>query len=422
MRPAIRAGARAGDPQALLIRDAATRANPYPVYDRIRAAGPVVRGRFALTTARHDVVSDILRHPDFGVGFPAEAVPTPIARATAWARDPGALGPVEPPSMLAVDGPEHARYRRLVSKAFTARAVDALRDDVERIAEELLDGLEKTERTDLVAAYAAALPVRVIAGVLGVPDAMQPTFLRWGRDLTPSLDIEMSYRAFRRYEAAQRELNAWLLAHFDRLRAAPGVDLLSRVILAGRAEDGPELTDAELTAVAGLVLTAGFETTVNLIGNAVVLLLAHPDQLDWLRGNPRGWANAVDEVLRHDSPVANTARHAAREVSIHGITVARHEFVALLLAGANRDPAVFAEPARFDVNRPNARDHLAFSAGSHYCLGAALARAEGEIGLRLLFERFGGLSLAGTPHRRPTRVLHGWAQIPVRLTTPARAA
>jgi hypothetical protein len=416
-RAVIKAGARSGDLHGRLATDPRIRAYPYALYDEVRARGDLVPGKFAMMTARHAVASEILRHEDFHVGFPQEAMAGPIGRAVQWAHDDAVAGPVEPPSMLATNGAQHARYRRLVSKAFTARAVDALGADVERIADDLLGRMAgaRDGRVDLVADYAAALPVQVIAGMLGVPLHMQATFLRWGADLTPSLDIDMRYRAFRKCERALRELNAWLLTHFAQLRREPGDDLLSRVILAGRAEDEPELTDAELAAVAGLVLTAGFETTVNLVGNAVVLLLAHPEQLEILRADPGGWRNAVEETLRHDSPVQNTARHTARPVELAGQTIAKWRVVVVMLAAANRDPAVFTDPARYDVTRPNARDHLAFSAGAHYCLGAALARLEGEIALRMLFDRYPTLGLTAPPQRRPTRILRGWATMPVRL-------
>jgi cytochrome P450 len=416
-RAVIKAGARRGDLHGRLATDPRIRAYPYALYDEVRSRGDLVPGKFAMMTARHAVAAEILRHEDFGVGFPQEAMAGPIGRAVRWAHDDAVTGPVEPPSMLATDGADHARYRRLVSKAFTARAVEALGADVERIAEDLLGRMASAPdgRVDLVAGYAAALPVQVIAGVLGVPLHMQQTFLRWGADLTPSLDVDMRYRAFRKSERALRELNTWLGTHFARLRREPGDDLLSRVILAGRAEDEPELTDIELAAVAGLVLTAGFETTVNLIGNAVVLLLAHPEQLEILRADPTGWRNAVEETLRHDSPVQNTARHATREVQVRGQMLARFQLVVVMLAAANRDPAVFADPARYDVTRSNARDHLAFSAGAHYCLGAALARLEGEIALRMLFDRYPHLGLTAAPQRRPTRILRGWQHLPVRL-------
>jgi hypothetical protein len=430
-RVLLKAGARKGDLHSRMVTDPAARANPYPIYDAIRARGPVSPTRFGLISVDHAVISEVLRNEDFRAGFPTDALAGPIAKALAWARDPAVLGPVAPPSLLATDGPQHARYRRLVSRAFTARAVDALAGDIERVAVDLLDRIDPSGPVDLIAEYAARLPVQVIAGVLGVPVAMQDTFLRWGQAVAPGLDIELDYRTFRHYEAALRELHAWLLQHFAHLRREPGDDLLSRVILAARAESaahsggghsgGGELDDSELTSLAGLVLAAGFETTVNLLGNAAVLLMAHPDQLELLQAEPARWANAVEEVLRFDSPVQNTGRHASRDTVLREFPVARNQFVLLCLAGANRDPAVFAEPDSFDVTRPNAKDHLSFSAGSHYCLGAALARLEGEIGLRLLFERFGGLRVAGTPVRRPTRILRGWSHLPVRLDSAATA-
>jgi cytochrome P450 len=165
-----------------------------------------------------------------------------------------------------------------------------------------------------------------------------------------------------------------------------------------------------------LLLAAGFETTVNLIGNGVGLLTAHPEQLALLRAEPQRWPRAVDEVLRVDSPVQRTGRVAQRDTKVAGEQFRPNQVVILMLGGANRDPAVFPDPDRFDVTRPNAGDHLAFSSGAHFCLGAALARMEGEVGLRALFDRFPDLALAGPPRRRPTRVLRGYASMPVRLS------
>jgi cytochrome P450 len=176
----------------------------------------------------------------------------------------------------------------------------------------------------------------------------------------------------------------------------------------------------ELRATAGLVLAAGFETTVNLLGNGTWLLLRHPDQLAVLRDDPSRWPTAVDEALRMESPVQMTARIARHATTLAGVPVAEGEMVILLLAAANRDPQVFEDPLRFDVTRANASRHLAFSGGRHYCLGAALARAEGEVGLKTLFDRFPDLTLAGEGRRRSTRVLKGFASLPVRLGEPAR--
>ena len=188
------------------------------------------------------------------------------------------------------------------------------------------------------------------------------------------------------------------------------------------ADGGVRLDESELRAVAGLVLAAGFETTVNLLGNGIRLLLNSPDQLAALHEDPSLWPNAVEEILRLDSPVQLTARVALRDTEIAGVQVQAGEIVIICLAAANRDPEVFSDPHRFDVRRPNAGRHLAFSGGRHFCLGAALARIEGEVGLRSFFEQFPDAQLAGDGRRRDTRVLRGWSQLPVRLGSAVAVA
>ena len=207
--------------------------------------------------------------------------------------------------------------------------------------------------------------------------------------------------------------------HFAHLRAHPGDNILSTLVHAQSAEG--KLTQDELTATAMLLLAAGFETTVNLIGNGVALLDAHPEQRERLRAEPGLWPNAVDEILRFDSPVQRTGRIAYRDTEVAGEHVAAGRPVVTLLGGVNRDPEVFDEPQRFDVGRPNAGEHVAFSSGIHYCLGAGLARMEGEVGLRALFDRFPNLALDGAPRRRPTRVLRGYDAMPVRLAAKVDA-
>ncbi|NBP85024.1 MAG: cytochrome P450, partial [Mycobacteriaceae bacterium] len=208
--------------------------------------------------------------------------------------------------------------------------------------------------------------------------------------------------------------------HLAALRESPGDNLMSRLIEA--SEDGVRLDQTELRGVAGLVLAAGFETTVNLLGNGIRLLLSHPDQLAELEAEPALWPNAVEEILRLDSPVLLTGRVARTDTEVAGTPVARGEIVIIHLGGANRDPAVFADPHRFDVRRDNAGKHLAFSGGRHFCLGAALARMEGEVGLRSFFDRFPHAQIAGAGVRRDTRVLRGWARLPVRLDARAAVA
>lgn len=408
--------ARQGDPQARLIVDPATRADPHPVYEQIRAAGPLVRTRISLITAHHAVAAEVLRSDDFGVVPSGVELPGVLGRLTTATRT-DAVSPVLPPSLLAVDPPDHTRYRALVSSVFTARAVARLRDRVAEIAAELLDRLEaragRGEVVDLVEAYASTLPVAVISEILGVPAADRDRVLRLGEAAAPSLDFVVPWRLFVQTERALREFDRYLAAHLDRLRRDPGDDLLSQLVHA--ADDEGRLDDRELRSTAGLVLAAGFETTVNLLGTGAWLLMRHPDQLALLREDPARWPTAVDEVLRFEPPVQLTARVARRATTVAGRPVGVGDMVVTLLAAAGRDPAVFADPDRFDVTRANAGRHLAFSAGRHFCLGAALARAEGEVGLRMLFERFPDLALAGEGTWRPTRVLKGFAHLPVRL-------
>jgi cytochrome P450 len=209
--------------------------------------------------------------------------------------------------------------------------------------------------------------------------------------------------------------NSWLADHLQELRRNPGDDLMSQIIAA--SAEGPRLNAEELQALAGLVLAAGFETTVNLLGHGIRMLLDAPEHLETLAARPELWPNAVEEILRLESPVQMSARVACKDVDVAGTRVHRDELVVLHLAGANRDPKVFADPHRFDIERDNAGRHLSFSGGRHFCLGAALARAEGEVGLRTFFERFPRARLAGTGSRRDTRVLRGWSSLPVTLGT-----
>ena len=415
VKSALRAAARRGESQARLAVDPAVRIDPYPVYDRIRRRAPIVQGRLTMATARHDATSAILRSEHMMVGIDVESVPWLLRKAMVRPDDGRVVGPVDPPSLLAVNPPDHTRYRRLVSKVFTPRAIAALEPQVVSTADELLDELEGRDVVDLVATYASLLPVTVISQILGVPLSMRDDVLRWGNAAAPSLDIGLGLREYRRVESGIHAFNEWMYGHIDRLRADPGDDLLSRLVM---LEGDDRLTDKELMATAGLVLAAGFETTVNLLGTGAHLLATHPDQLALLRDDPSLWPNAVDEMLRYESPVQSTARWADRDVEISGVTVRKGVLVLVFIGGANRDPAVFENPDVFDVRRPNARDHLSFSAGVHYCLGAALARAEGRIGLQRLFERYPDLALAGEPTLRSTRTLRGFETLPI---APGRA-
>jgi cytochrome P450 len=310
--------------------------------------------------------------------------------------------------------PDHTRYRRLVTRVFTVRAVENLRARTEEIANELLDAIDPADEVDLAETYCGLLPVTVIAEVLGVPAAQRRQVLTLGTAAAPSLDMGLQWREFRQVDAALAAFDRWLAEHLDYLRAHPGDNLLSQLVAA--REDGVGLNDLELRATAGLVLAAGFETTVNLLGNGIALLHDNPDSLATLRDEPELWPNAVEEILRVDPPVLLTGRTCARDTTVAGVAVPEGAVVTTVLAGANHDPAVFEEPERFDVRRANAREHISFSAGRHYCLGAALARMEGEVGLRVLFDRFPKLRLTPGATHRTTRILRGYEHLPAMLT------
>jgi cytochrome P450 len=396
-----------------MIADPAVRTDPVPFIDEARSRGRIIKGRMVYMTVDHEIAHELLRSEDFRVTELGGNLPKSL-RWVAHKTDTGLLHPLAPPSLLSVEPPEHTRYRKLVSSVFTTRAVAALRERVEATAKVLLDDLgEQRGAVDIVERYCSQLPVTVIGDILGIPDEDRPRILEYGELGAPSLDIGLSWRQYRQVQQGIVGFNEWLADHLQRLRRNPGDDLLSQLTQA--ADEGGRLNDRELQATAGLVLAAGFETTVNLLGNGIRMLLDSPQHLATLKARPELWPNAVEEILRLDSPVQMSARVARRDIDVAGTTIRRGEMVVLYLAGANRDPAVFTDPHRFDIERPNANKHLSFSSGRHFCLGAALARAEGEVGLRSFFERYPDARIAGEGIRRDTRVLRGWASLPVSL-------
>lgn len=414
-------GARRGDPQGRLIFDLAVKEDPVPFYDELRPHGPLVHGRISYLAIDHAVAQEVLRSDDFRVLSPGLTLPGPVRWLERRTRD-NLLHPLRPPSLLSVEPPDHTRYRKTVSGVFTPRAVAALRERVEQTATALLDQLVgEPGIIDVVNRYCSQLPVSVISDILGVPERDRSQILEFGELAAPSLDIGVTWQQYRRVQHGIAGFNAWLSEHLRQLRRTPGDDLMSQLIVA--SESGPpdeHLDETELQALAGLVLAAGFETTVNLLSNGIRMLLDAPKQLHMLRQRPQLWPNAVEEILRLESPVQLTARVAGDDVELAGTPIGRGQLVVVCLAAANRDPAVFAGPHRFDIERANANRHLAFSGGRHFCLGAALARAEGEVGLRAFFDRFPEVRSAGAGSRRDTRVLRGWSTLPVALG-PARS-
>ncbi|GGU21639.1 cytochrome P450 [Nocardioides albus] len=404
-RAVLSFASRRGDPLAELMWSRGT-----PNYGPLRARGQLHLNPFMAGTVSYAAANEILRSSDFGVGDGQGELPAPLRWLLAKVSARDALGPVDPPSMLAVDPPLHTRYRKHVSKAFTARRISSMAEMVTAVAGDLLDQIDPREgQVDIIEEYAAKLPIAVIAELLGVRDSDRADILRWGDQAAAILDPGLSWRDYSEVEAAMRSLHHWFEDHVRRLRADPGDDLLSALVIAG------DLDDIELHALGLLLLAAGFETTVNLLGNAVAALDAHPSQRSLFLEDPSLADSVVEETLRWDPPVMATVRQAYAPTSVAGVDVAQGTAVAVVLGGANRDPLVFEDPDTYDITRPNADQHLSLSAGAHFCLGASLARLEARVGLRLLFDRFPDLRVRGEAVRRPTRILRGYATLPVAL-------
>ena len=316
--------------------------------------------------------------------------------------------------MLSVEPPEHTRYRKLVSSVFTTRAVAALRDRVQDTANTLLDDLgDEPGVVDVVERYCSQLPVTVIGDILGVPDDARPRILEFGELGAPSLDIGLTWPQYRQVYRGIEGFNNWLSDHLHELRRNPGDDLMSQIIRGQRRRGSPQPRGAarHRGPGAGRRLRDHGQPAGQRNSDAARAPRAPRDAgraartvAERRRGDPAaGFAGAAERAHRQQG-------HRGR-----GHLVRRDEGVILYLAGANRDPKVFDDPHRFDIERDNAGKHLSFSGGRHFCLGAALARAEGEVGLRTFFERYPDARLAGDGSRRDTRVLRGWSSLPIAL-------
>jgi cytochrome P450 len=385
-----------GDPLSQL-HLAVGRADPHAVYERMRTLGPLLPTRLGnVSTTSYQVCQQVLRSRSFGVTDPAAPRP---------GEDMLDL------SLLALNPPDHTRLRRLAAPAFTPRRMAGYETLVESAIDRLLDRVVGRDSFDLVSAFASPLPIAVITEMLGLPDEPD-RFRRVGATVASALDGVHSLRHAMQLFVADREMRAMFAALLERAAQAPGDDLTSALV----ARQGEEISSAELSSLVGLLLLAGFETTVNAIGNGVLALLSNPEQWQLLVQDPARATAVVEEVLRFDPPVQQTARvllSSSDPVELAGATVPPGQWVLLMLAAANRDPAIFAEPERFDITRPNAADHLAFSGGIHYCLGAALARMELAAALRALAVRFPKLRVAGTVVMRPGTTLRGPRRLPV---------
>lgn len=376
--------------------------DPYPAYRVLREAAALHRvpDLGVHIVARHEDVATLLAH-----------------RAASTRPDPVTSGIPEDALrflsrvLLFMDGEEHTRLRKLVNRAFTPRAVERLRSRVAEIADQLLDELVERGEAELLADFAFPLPITVIADMLGVPASDQGAFRAQVPKLTPLLEVNSGPDALERAGEALWFFATYFQPLFEQRRAEPRDDLLSALVHAEVDGDRLDPIDALITAI--LLLGAGHETTMNLLGNGLLALLRHPDQLALVRDGEVPAIQAVEELLRYDPPVQLTARRFTEAVEVSsGEVIPEGGFAMLLLAGANRDPRVFADPERLDVTRTDVR-HLSFGHGPHYCLGAALARLEAEVAFPKLLRRLPGLELAGEVHFRPTTTLRGVTALPL---------
>ncbi len=390
----------------------AFKADPYPFYARLRDAEPVCRvqlknGRSAWLITLYDDVLRALKDERLAKDRTRALTPRQLGRQP-WV--PAMFRPLTR-NMLDLDAPDHTRLRGLVHRAFTPRLVEAMRRRVEELTDSLMDAAHARGRLDLVRDYALPLPTTIIAEMLGIAAADRHRFHRWSTAIVTSTASSWGmFLAIPHVAAFLRYIRGLVRAR----RLAAGDDLVSALVAAEEA--GEQLNEDELLAMVFLLLIAGHETTVNLIGNGALALLRHPDQMDRLRQQPALGKSAIEELLRFESPLETaTERYSSEDVAISGVTIPQGETVYAVLASANRDERQFPDPDTLDIAREPNR-HLAFGMGVHYCLGAPLARLEGQIAFETLLRRAPNLRLAISPEKLRWRgglVLRGLRSLPV---------
>jgi len=382
------------------------KANPFPFYARLRSEAPVYRTslpdkRTVWLITRYDDVVEVLKDGRFSKD-------KATARQKFWL--PSVLKPLMR-NMLDLDAPNHTRLRGLVHTAFTPRLIENLRERIQSLADELLDRLLAQGKADLVRDYAVEIPTTIIAEVLGIPVKDRLKFRKWSN--AGAAAIASRFGVLR----AIPEL-AFFIRYIRSLvklrRAKPEDDLISTLVRAEEA--GDHLSEDELLAMIVLLLIAGHETTVNVIGNSVLALLENPDELDKLKNNPALIKSAIEELLRHSGPLETaTERFSREDINVAGVTIPRGDLVLAVLASANRDERRFDGANRLDIMRePN--PHVAFGFGMHYCLGAALARLEAQVAIGTLFRRCGNVRLAVAPNALRWKrglVLRGLESLPI---------
>ncbi|MBI2170125.1 MAG: cytochrome P450 [Actinobacteria bacterium] len=389
------------------------RANPQVLYDRMREEAPVLHvpewDEFVLT--RHADCEAVLRDPRFSSNPGHRRLQVPVDDQDMRTQLAGTDSNV----LLFIDPPDHTRIRRLVSKAFTPRRVEEMRARIQRIVDGLLDEAADKGEIDVVLDLGYQVPVTVICEMLGVPKEDRHLFHEWSAAATRLLDGIIPPDERVRALGGAMNIIAYLGDVIEERRAHPGDDLLSALVAA--EEEGDTLSEAELRSTTLLLFVAGHETTMNLVGNGMHALVRHPDQLRALREQPGLIGSAVEELLRYDGPVHLTGRTATEDIEVNGFVVEKGMAVLTILAAANHDPAEFADPHRLDIARdPN--HHLTFSHGMHYCLGAALARVEGQVAIGSLVSRFPSVELVTENVRyRDHFVLRGLEELRVAVSS-----
>ena len=387
--------------------------DPYPTYARLRDEDPVHRNALGiLIVSRYDDAHQVLRDPHTSVQRFESSIDLPEHMLRLRNR-----GEDRSPSILGLDPPDHTRLRKLVQRTFTPRSIARMRDRTTTIVDDLLDDLSARgvdDPIDLIADYAFVIPFAVIHAMLGLPEADVERVRAWSHAMTQTLEPYLTPEQVDAAIDGGDHMDTYLRDAIEWKRREPADDLLSDLV--GVEADGDRMDAEELLAMTNLLFVAGHETTVNLIGNGTHALLRHPDQLALVGTDESVDDTVADELLRYDSPVQTSGRRMMHDVEIGGVEVPSGEMVLTALGSANRDPRFWGETAdQLDVTRADANRHMSFGSGVHHCLGAALARMEGEIAVTHLVRRFPDLTLAAEPTHNARIILRGREVMPVNL-------
>ena len=402
--------------RAITPYDPSFRDDPQAIYDALRGNAPHFKdqsyGRIFLTN--YADVRSAVRDKRFSVNARYSHTDSYVRRIAATGLDEREGETAYEPPLVLLDDPDHRRVRGLMSKAFTPKSVEAMRGRIEEITHELLSNLVDKSEVDLIEDFAAPLPTQAILEMMGLGELSTADFKRWSEDILMGYDPERNEATQKRLREAYVAMSREFKRAVDKRRQTPGDDLISEMVRAQENED--RLTDLEIISLCTQLMVAGNVTTTDLIGNGMYALLQHPDQLAEIVSNPDLVEDAVEEMLRFDCPISETARIAKENLSLSDCPVRKGDTVTASLAAANHDPKIFEQPHRFDIHRDN-KDHLAFGSGIHVCLGAPLARLEAQTAIKELLARFPKISLLPNtqPAKRILPFFSGFTELRVRL-------